>query len=206
MTDTPTVSRLPASERREQLLETALHVIARQGFHQTSMDDVAKKAGVTKPVLYQHFESKQEMYFLVLAKIGQQVQDSIESSRGSSSPSNPLEWTELGILGFFKFFENKPDAFNFLFGAADIQDAELRNELRKLQDNLTLRLAKNLQARFDIEQSVAVVSGIFGLLVGMLRHWMHDGQRKSIEDMAHLASKMVTNGIAGLIEELNRSS
>ena len=43
MTNSPTVSRLPASERREQLLETALHVIARQGFHQTSMDDVAKK-------------------------------------------------------------------------------------------------------------------------------------------------------------------
>ena len=106
MTNSPTVSRLPASERREQLLETALHVIARQGFHQTSMDDVAKKAGVTKPVLYQHFESKQEMYFLVLAKIGQQVQDSIDSNRGPSSPSNPVEWTELGILGFFKFFEN----------------------------------------------------------------------------------------------------
>ena len=92
MTDTRTVSRLPAPERREQLLETALHVIARQGFHQTSMDDVAKKAGVTKPVLYQHFESKQEMYFLVLRETIDQLQNSIDSRRESSS--NVLEWTE----------------------------------------------------------------------------------------------------------------
>ncbi len=168
------------------------------------MNDVAKKAGVTKPVLYQHFESKQEMYFSVLREILGQVQDSIDSHRKSSS--GPLEWAELGILGFFKFFENKPDAFNFLYGRADIQDAEVRDELRKIQDNMTLRLAKNFSVNFDIEKSVAAASGAFGLILGVLRHWMQDGQRKSAEEMANLTSKMVTRGIAGLIEDLNQSS
>ena len=104
MANTSTVVRLPASERRQQLLETALHVFARQGYHETSMNDLAAKAGVTKPVLYQHFESKQEMYFSVLREILVQVQDSIDSHRKASS--GPLEWAELGISGFFKFFEN----------------------------------------------------------------------------------------------------
>ena len=203
MTDTRTVSRLPAPERREQLLETALHVIARQGFHQTSMDDVAKKAGVTKPVLYQHFESKQEMYFLVLRETIDQLQNSIDSRRESSS--NVLEWTELGILGVFKFFEDIPDAFNFLLGASDIQEAELRHELRKLQDNLTIRMARNMQS-LDLEKSVATASGAFGLLVGVLRHWMNDGQRTSVEDMAHLTSKMLTHGLMGVIEEFSQDS
>ena len=66
MANTSTVVRLPASERRRQLLETALHVFARQGYHETSMNDLAAKAGVTKPVLYQHFESKREMYLAAI--------------------------------------------------------------------------------------------------------------------------------------------
>jgi len=204
MANSSTVVRLPASERRQQLLETALHVFARQGYHETSMNDLAAKAGVTKPVLYQHFESKQEMYFSVLREILVQVQDSIDSHRKSSS--GPLEWAELGISGFFKFFENNPDAFNFLYGRADIQDAEVRDELRKIQDNMTLRLAKNFSVNFDIEKSVAAASGAFGLILGVLRHWMQDGQRKTAEEMAALTSKMVTRGITGLIEDLNQSS
>ena len=204
MANSSTVVRLPASERRQQLLETALHVFARQGYHETSMNDLAAKAGVTKPVLYQHFESKQEMYFSVLREILVQVQDSIDSHRKSSS--GPLEWAELGISGFFKFFENNPDAFNFLYGRADIQDAEVRDELRKIQDNMTLRLAKNFSVNFDIEKSVAAASGAFGLILGVLRHWMQDGQRKPAEEMAYLTSKMVTRGIAGLIGDLNQSS
>ena len=170
MANSSTVVRLPASERRQQLLETALHVFARQGYHETSMNDLAAKAGVTKPVLYQHFESKQEMYFSVLREILVQVQDSIDSHRKSSS--GPLEWAELGISGFFKFFENNPDAFNFLYGRADIQDAEVRDDLRKIQDNMTLRLAKNFSVNFDIEKSVAAASGAFGLILGVLRHFM----------------------------------
>ena len=49
--------RLPADERRQQLLAVACDLFARTGFHDTSMDDIAEAAGVTKPVLYQHFPS-----------------------------------------------------------------------------------------------------------------------------------------------------
>ena len=51
-------TRLPAAERREQLLDAAMTAFAANGYHGTSMNDVAKAAGITKPVLYQHFESK----------------------------------------------------------------------------------------------------------------------------------------------------
>jgi len=55
-------SRLSAPARREQLLDVALEVFAHTGYHDTSMNDVAEAAGVTKPVLYQHFESKRELF------------------------------------------------------------------------------------------------------------------------------------------------
>ncbi len=59
-------TRLPAPARREQILDVSVQVFARRGFHSTSMNDVAEAAGVTKPVLYQHFDSKQDLYLALL--------------------------------------------------------------------------------------------------------------------------------------------
>ena len=66
-------ARLPAPRRRRQLLDVALDAFAERGFHRTSMDDVAEAAGVTKPVLYQHFGSKRELYLELLDDVGRQL-------------------------------------------------------------------------------------------------------------------------------------
>ena len=67
--------RLPADERRQQLLAVACELFARSGFHDTSMDDIAEAAGVTKPVLYQHFPSKRALYGELLDDTGRQLLD-----------------------------------------------------------------------------------------------------------------------------------
>ena len=54
--------RLPAAERRQQLLDVAVATFSEQGYRNTSMNDIAEAAGVTKPVLYQHFPSKRELF------------------------------------------------------------------------------------------------------------------------------------------------
>ena len=65
-------TRLPAAARREQLLAVAVEVFARQGFHGTAMNDVADAAGVTKPVLYQHFryEAMRDHLCALLTEMG----------------------------------------------------------------------------------------------------------------------------------------
>ena len=65
--------RLPAAERRQQLVETALDLFAAKGLHGTSMDDIAEAAGVTKPVLYQHFRSKRALFLELLDQVGQHL-------------------------------------------------------------------------------------------------------------------------------------
>ena len=62
--------RLTATARREQLVDIAIAVFARNGYHTTSMNDVAEAAGVTKPVLYQHFASKRDLYLALLDEVG----------------------------------------------------------------------------------------------------------------------------------------
>ena len=83
-------TRLPASARREQLLAIGLEVFARQGFHGTSMNDVADAAGVTKPVLYQHFASKRELYLALLEEVGRQLLDAIaKATAGAARRQGP---------------------------------------------------------------------------------------------------------------------
>ncbi len=65
--------RLPAARRRSQLLEVALDRFAASGFHGTSMEEIADAAGVTKPVLYQHFGSKRTLYLELLETVGEEL-------------------------------------------------------------------------------------------------------------------------------------
>src|SRR6187399_2127393 len=62
----PRGGRMPRSARRAQLLESALQVFVAQGYHAAAMDDIAERAGVSKPVLYQHFPGKLELYLALL--------------------------------------------------------------------------------------------------------------------------------------------
>src|SRR2546427_12477455 len=72
--------RLPAPRRRHQLLDVARELFAAGGFHATSMDDVAEAAGVTKPVLYQHFPSKRALYRELLEDVGARLLADIRSA------------------------------------------------------------------------------------------------------------------------------
>src|SRR5687768_4632909 len=77
VTNPRTPTRLPAARRRQQLLDVALGVFAERGFHPTSMNDLAEAAGVTKPVLYQHFGSKRELYLELLDDVGTRLRTAI---------------------------------------------------------------------------------------------------------------------------------
>ena len=99
-TNRPVASRLPAPRRKEQLLDVALPVFAERGFHQTSMNDVADAAGVTKPVLYQHFPSKRALYLELLRSVGDRLMHEIAEA---TAGSGPREQVEQGLRAYFRF-------------------------------------------------------------------------------------------------------
>ena len=94
-------SRLSATARREQLLDVALEVFAHTGYHDTSMNDVAEAAGVTKPVLYQHFESKRDLYLALLDEVGAEMIRAITEAT-ASAPDGKRK-TELGFAAYFRW-------------------------------------------------------------------------------------------------------
>src|SRR5487761_907915 len=84
-TTRPRGTRLPRLARRRQLLDAAMEVFVARGYHAAAMDEIAERAGVSKPVLYQHFPGKLE---LCLALLDESVDTLIETCRGALRSTN----------------------------------------------------------------------------------------------------------------------
>src|SRR5260370_8439966 len=81
--------RLPRHERRRQLLDAALEVFVSQGYHAAAMDEIAERAGVSKPVLYQHFPGKLELYLALLDESVDTLGETLLHALPSHPPPTP---------------------------------------------------------------------------------------------------------------------
>ena len=114
-------TRLSAARRRRQLVEVALRVFAERGFHDASMNDIAEAAGVTKPVLYQHFNSKRELFSELLTDVGAELQETI--TKAVAAAQSPHEMVELGFGAYFRYVDQHRDAFQLFYGGGLGRDA-----------------------------------------------------------------------------------
>ena len=122
--------RLPATARREQILDVALDVFAASGFHGASMNDVAEAAGVTKPVLYQHFDSKRDLYKALLDEVGNRLLDSI--AKATAEATDGKSQTELGFRAYFRWVSDDHAGFRLLFGSGTSNDDEFAAAVAKI--------------------------------------------------------------------------
>src|SRR5438045_4681951 len=105
----PRSSRLPRHERRRQLLDAALEVFVAQGYHAAAMDDIAERAGVSKPVLYQHFPGKLELY---LALLDTHCDAPVDRVRGAmSNTDDNKERVRGAVKAYFDFVDHESEAF-----------------------------------------------------------------------------------------------
>lgn len=166
-------TRLPGPERREQLMTVARSVLAERGFHETSMNDIAAAAGVTKPVLYQHFASKRELYTAVLTDIGRRLQDTvIASAAGADTPKGQVE---AGFEAYVQFVEDDPDGFSLLFSGSSRQDPEWG----VVTSNVELSIADAIASLIAVDgmskhHRLTLAHGIVGLAESMMRFWQRE--------------------------------
>src|SRR5216110_2072625 len=102
-------ARLPAVQRRRQLFDVALEVFAQRGFHGASMAELAEAAGVTKPVLYQHFRSKRALYLELLEDVGGRLREAI--TKATAQADGPREQVHAGFRAYFTFVASQQPAF-----------------------------------------------------------------------------------------------
>ena len=170
-TDRPATTRLPAAERRRQLLEVALQVFADKGFYGTSMNEVAEAAGVTKPVLYQHFTSKEALYRELVDELGTRLERAIVE--GVADASGPRQQVEAGFHAYFRWATREGPAFRVLFAEHNRADPVLATAIEKVESAVADRVAGFIEVEglSDDERQV-LAFGVVGLAESTSRHWL----------------------------------
>lgn len=185
--------RLPAPARREQILDVSVQVFARNGFHSTSMNDVADAAGVTKPVLYQHFNSKQDLYLALLEEAGNRLRNAV--AKAVSVAANGKEQTELGFKAYFRWVADDHDAFLLLFGSRASRDEESTTTIRRITAETAHAIAPLIAADIDDEHRRRLAQGLVGLAEGVSRHLVERGEQFDPEVLGQQIADLAWAGL-----------
>jgi AcrR family transcriptional regulator len=188
--------RLPAPERRRQLLDTALDVFARDGFHATSMNDVADAAGVTKPVLYQHFTSKRHLYLELLEDVGARLSELI--AEATAHAGGPHQQVENGFAAYFRFVAEHRSAYQLLFGGGSRRDAEFADAVRRVEEHVAASVATLIDADIDPDHRRTLAYGLVGLAEGTSRHWVGQGLDFDPDVLARQVAELAWAGLRGV--------
>jgi AcrR family transcriptional regulator len=122
------VRRLPRAERREQILAAATEAFARSGFAATSLDDVATEAGITRVILYRHFDSKTDLYQGVLDRMCARLDANVDEPVGG--------FTDASIDGLLAAAIGSPAGFRLLFQHA-LREPEFKDRIEKFRADIT---------------------------------------------------------------------
>jgi AcrR family transcriptional regulator len=190
------LARLPAAARRRQLLDSALEVFATAGFHGASMNDVADAAGVTKPVLYQHFASKRQLFVELLEDVGSTLGSLVAEATASVEP--PREKVERGFAAYFRWIDSNRAAFSLLFRGSVRLDAEFADAVHKVESFLAEAIATLIDADLDDEHRRTIAHGIVGLAEGTGRHWIDDELELDPDILGRQVADLAYAGLRGV--------
>jgi AcrR family transcriptional regulator len=196
--ETPT-RRLTAEQRRRQLFAVALELFARRGYRATTMDDIAEAAGVTKPLVYQHFSSKRALYLELVDSI---AQDLLVAVRGAVLQADgPRQQVELGFAAYFRLVISREAEFRLLYGRDHADDNELGRALRTVEDAIAEAIDPLIDAGLDDNHRRLLAYAVVGMAEGASRRFM--AQRPTTgrgveEEAQRLAQRMADLAWAGL--------
>lgn len=190
-------SRLPAAERRSQLLVVARDVFAERGFHATSMDDVAEAAGVTKPVLYQHFANKRALYVELLDDVAAGLL--AEITEAAARAGSPREQVEYGFAAYFRFVAANQSAFRLLFGASVRNDAEFAVRAERAIAQIAEVVAGLIDVDASTDQRLALAHAVVGMAEATSRRAVADGDAgPDPETLAGWLAELAWYGLRGV--------
>ncbi len=173
--------RLPANERRQQLLDVALRLFAQNGFKATTMDDIADHAGVTKPLLYQHFASKRALYLELVESVAQRMLNAVEEA--TSQARTPREQVEGGFTAYFELVLVHAEAFQLLLGSDSPGDPGMSRMLRHVEDVLAAAVSDLIDAGLDDDHRRMLAYAVVGMAEGASRYVL-TSSRNRVPSMA----------------------
>ncbi|WP_035738350.1 TetR/AcrR family transcriptional regulator [Glycomyces arizonensis] len=188
--------RLPRSERRAQLLQAAQEVFVSRGYHATSMDDIADRAGVSKPVLYQHFTSKLELYLALLDGRATELVERIREAMDRSEDNK--ERVDEAMRAYFDFVDAQGEAFRLVFESDQRNDPAVAERVARMEDECVTALADTIMADTQVDKSRAelLATGLVGAAEVAARKWIATGRVVPKDEAVALMSTLAWRGIS----------
>lgn len=185
--------RLSADARREQIIDVAIDMFGRAGYYGASMNEIAEAAGVTKPVLYQHFDSKSDLYRALLDEVAHRMLDAI--TKATADARDGREQTESGFQAYFRWVAQRHDEFRLLFGGSARHDAEFSGSIRRTTNAVAGAIAPLIAVDIDDEDRETLAHAIVGIAEGASRHLVTLGNDFDPDEMARLVSGLAWAGL-----------
>ena len=196
--------RVPRAIREREMLEVATRVFAERGYHRASMDEIAEGAGISKPMLYAYFESKDGLFLACMRRARVALFEAITG--GADAGAAPDEQLWFGVLGFFSFVEEERDTWDVLLGDAGsgaeqfaAERAKVRRDVGRLVGTLLRQAAADEGA--DPEELEATEPLARALIGGgeSLAAWWRDHPGVTREGMARLLMNFAWMGFGDLV-------
>jgi AcrR family transcriptional regulator len=190
-------TRLSRDARRAQLLLAARDVFAAQGYHAAAMDDIAERAGVSKPVLYQHFPSKLELYRALLTTYADELVGRLEQAIKSTSDNQ--QRVHAAVSAYFDFVAGEGQSYRLVFEsdlrsepeAAAVVDGAMRRSIDLVAAVVTA------DAGLDAPRARMLAVGLVGLSQVAAQYWLDSDRAVPREEAVALMSSLAWRGLAG---------
>ena len=190
-------ARMTNAERREQLIEIARGLFAERGFEGASIEEVAARASVSKPVVYEHFGGKEGLYAVV---VDREVRQLLEMMRAALTAGHPREMLEQATLALLDYIEASSDGFRIL-----VRDSPLgssRGSFVSIISDVASRVEYILAEEFSSRGFDATTAPMYAqMLVGMVGttgQWWLDARKPNKSEVAAHLVNLAWNGLCGL--------
>ncbi|HWG03277.1 MAG TPA: TetR/AcrR family transcriptional regulator [Trebonia sp.] len=190
-------TRLPRLARRRQLLDAAMEVFVARGYHAAAMDEIADRAGVSKPVLYQHFPGKQELY---LALLDESIESLIEAVRGALVSTNDnRQRVNATFAAYFSYVAEHRGTFRLVFESDFTSEPAVRARLDAADSKCADMISQVIREDAGLADDEAHLLSIS--LVGMAqvsaRYWLSTLGSIPRDAAEQLVARLAWRGISG---------
>lgn len=189
--------RLPASERRAQLVDVGRAAFAEHGYEGTSVEEIAKRAKVSKPIIYEHFGGKEGLYAVVVDREMDYVERRIIEAISSGSPR---ERVERASLAFLSYVRDHPDGFAVL--SQDSPLTSSRSTMSSLLNDMAERVGDVFvsalkEAGYDTKAAPIYANALIGM-VTFVGKWWTEQRKPPVEEVAKHISALAWMGLRHL--------
>ncbi len=189
---------MTGTQRREQLLDVGRRLFAERGFDGTSVEEIALRAGVSKPVVYEHFGGKEGLYAVV---VDREVQHLLTRFTGALTADSPRALLEQATLALLTYVEDESDGFRILVRESPAQLADSGGFATIISD-VAGRVEHILAAEFAARGFKTTLAGLYSqALVGqvaLVGQWWLDAREPGRDEVAAHLVNLAWNGLSAL--------